>query len=156
MKLKSFFPGILMLALFMSLLAGCGGNSGELDAEAMTSALLGSGAFSDLLNPVDAKVAGLLYGYAAGDVSAVNVYCGTGATAEEIAVFKAVDPDAAGRLKEAVKKRVEDQERAFANYAPGEITKLEMAEIREKGLFVVMVVSADGKKSGDILNKYMK
>jgi hypothetical protein len=156
MRLKSLFPGVLLLALLISLLSGCGSSStGELDTEAMTSALLSSGAFSDLLNPVDAKIAGLLYGYAAGDVSSVSVYCGTGATAEEIAVFKAVDPAAAKRLKEAAERRVTDQKKAFADYAPGEIPKLDHADIREKGLFVVMVVSADEKKTGDILNQYI-
>ena len=112
MRQKSFFPGVLLLALLFSLLAGCGGGiPGGLDAEALTTALLGSGAFSDLLSPVDADVAGLLYGYAAVDVSSVSVYCGTGATAEEIAVFKAVDPAAADRLKEAAEQRIKEQKR---------------------------------------------
>ncbi len=44
------------------------------------------------------------------DIEAFKVYTGTGATAEEIAVFKAKDEQAAGRLYQAMQTRVEKPE----------------------------------------------
>ncbi len=46
-------------------------------------------------------------------VQGVRVYTGTGATAEEIAVFKAKDEQAAGRLYQAMQTRVEKPKAAF-------------------------------------------
>lgn len=155
--LKKTIPAILALALLLCLITGCKGEaSRELDAEAMVSALLDSGAFTDLLSPVGGEAARALYQYDGGDVSEALLYCGTGATAEEIAVFKCADGGAASRLRTAAEKRVEGQIRAFENYVPAEVPKLKQADIRVMGPFAVLVVSADAEKTGSILDEYMK
>ncbi len=157
MFFKKTFPAILAVALFLCLISGCKEEAPkELDAEAMASALLDSGAFTDLLSPVSGDVAKALYKYDGGDVSEALLYCGTGATAEEIAVFKCADEGSASRLRAAAEKRVEEQIRAFENYVPAEVPKLKKADIRVMGSYVALVVSADAEKTGPILDDYMK
>ena len=56
-----------------------------------------------------------------------KVYVSTGATAEEIAVFEAVDKEAAARIKEAVLQRAAEQEATFRDYLPAEVPKLQKA-----------------------------
>jgi hypothetical protein len=156
MLTKKNIPALLALALLLCLLQGCGGGDTKvIDTEAMASALLDSGAFSDLLSPVSGEVARALYHYDSADVSEALVYCGTGATAEEIAVYRCPDGSAASRLRAAAEKRVAEQIHAFEDYVPAEVPKLKRADIRVAGFYVVLVISADTAKTGPILDEYM-
>ena len=46
-------------------------------------------------------------------VKELKLYVSTGATAKEIAVFEGSDSEAAGKIEEAAKARIEDQTQAF-------------------------------------------
>ena len=82
-------------------------------------------AFQDSLTAVSDEMATVLYRLNEADVAAKKVYVSTGATAEEIAVFEAVDKEAAARIKEAVLQRAAEQEAAFRDYLPAEVPKLQ-------------------------------
>ncbi len=62
-----------------------------------------------------------------------------GATAEEIAVFKAKDEKAADRIYQAMQKRVEEQKTAFENYQPAEMKKLQDPLIKSRALWLFSV-----------------
>jgi hypothetical protein len=134
---------LLVLSIFVSAVAGCRSEVKEVDLAAMSKELLDSGAFTDLLSAVDTETAATLYGLDVGDVKSCTVYCGTGATAEEIALFLAADTAAAGRIKTAADARIQHQITAYESYVPAEVPKLEAALVRQTGPYVFCVVSAD-------------
>ena len=75
------------------------------------------------------------------DVVGQQVYVSTGATAEEIAVFEAVDADAAQRIEAAVLQRIADQKTSFEDYLPAELPRLEDPFLFVKGRYVVLCIS---------------
>lgn len=77
----------------------------------------------------------------------------SGATAEEVAVFEAVDKDAADRIKEAVTTRVEDLRFAFEDYIPAELTKIDRAVIYTKGNFVILITNDDDEAARNVLKE---
>lgn len=134
--------------LLICLLAGCGGNPAPLpDAETLANRLLTEQAFTDELEQLAPEVALSLYQIDGGDVAASVVYTGTGATAEEVAVFEAVDADAAGRIRTAVEARVADQKQSFENYIPTEIPKLQQAVVAGRDTVVVLCVPAESDET---------
>ena len=150
---------ILSLAFLIMLLSfvGCGGQKTvEFDPQAAADALLASEAFSDILSPIQPAVAAMLYNVSAESIDTCSVCCSTGATAEEIALFRCVDEPSAAALKEAVEQHVQAQKDAYASYAPLEIPKLDNALLRSSGVYVVCVVAADSDAAAAILDQYIK
>ena len=96
--------------------------------------------------------------YDVGDqVEEAVVYMGSGATAEEIAVFACKDADAAkNQVTPVVKQHIEDQITSFESYVPGEVAKLKDAVVRTVGRYVAVCVSDDSAAAEKILDKYMK
>ena len=124
---------IFLSALALMTLAACGGSSSQADFDPseLADALRDSGCFC-------------------------KVYLGTGATAEEIAVVECTDKDAASAAAEAFDKRVESQIKAYENYVPSELTKLDKAIVRSSGSYAVYVTAADADGAGAIVDEYMK
>ena len=59
------------------------------------------------------------------------VYMGSGATAEEIAVFECKDMDTAkNEVEPIVKQHIQDQITSFESYVPAEVAKLKEAVVR--------------------------
>ncbi|NLP36349.1 MAG: DUF4358 domain-containing protein [Firmicutes bacterium] len=98
-------------------------------------------AFQDSLTAVSDEMATVLYRLNEADVAAKKVYVSTGATAEEIAVFEAVDKEAAARIKEAVLQRAAEQEAAFRDYLPAEVPKLQKPYLYVVDRYVIFCVS---------------
>ena len=61
--------------------------------------------------------------------------------------------EAAVRVKQAVEERVASQTKIYAQYAPGEVAKLEAAciETREDGWVVLLCVSADSARAAELM-----
>lgn len=150
----------ILAALCLALsLCACGGGQKaekEIDLDALAGALLDSGAFTDLLSPPADGVAARLYDFDEADVEAVIMYTGTGATAEEIFLARAVSTDAAAALKTACEQRVENQKLAFRSYAPDEVAKLDDAVLTTQGSTVILVVSADAAAVRSVVESYTK
>jgi hypothetical protein len=146
---------LLPLIFMFSLISGCGEKAvKDVDFNELSADLLESGAFSDLLCPLTADIAASLYGIEPGDFQDFTLYCSTGATAEEIALFKAADESAALRIKEAAEKRIQNQILSYESYVPAEVPKLENAVVRQEGVFVFYVTSNDSEKVDGIINSY--
>ncbi|MGI6029456.1 MAG: DUF4358 domain-containing protein [Candidatus Heteroscillospira sp.] len=154
--MKKSLSLFLLLAL-MCLLCACGSGSHTDFAPAdLTAELLDSSCFTDLLSKMETDTALELYGLDESDVSDCSIYLGTGATAEEIAVFKAADEDAAAKIAEAMDARVTGQISAYESYVPAEVPKLEKAIVRSSGVYVAYVTAADADGAVKIIDKYMK
>ncbi len=141
--MKKILALVLACVMVLALCACGGGGAKEVDLDALAAELLASGGFTDTLSQPAEGVAQRLYDFEEGDVKKVLLYTGTGATAEEIFLAEATGADAAKTLKSACETRAENQKRAFENYAPGEVEKLNDAVILTAGNYVVMAVSAD-------------
>lgn len=148
----------VVIALCLMLCAAACGEKAAADfsLEDCSRELLASEAFTDLLSPITAETAAGLYGIDASKLSEAQVYCSTGATAEEIALFKAVDEAAAKEIKAACEARIESQKESYESYVPEEVPKLEKAIIRTGGVYVVYVTAADPGAAGKILDGYIK
>ena len=68
---------------------------------------------------------------------------GTGATAEELAVFETKDADAAAALVQKLEARNADRIESYSSYIPEEVPKLENAVILSGGRYVVLCVAED-------------
>lgn len=141
---------LLLLALF-----GCSEKK-ELDIDKLSEELLSGGVFSETLEPVELDILGYIYDVSEDDYAEAAVYCSSGATADELAIFKAKDADAAKRIAEAAQQRIEEQIRGFKNYVPSEVPKLEKAYQTTYGDYVLLCVSTDPETANTIIAKYIK
>lgn len=155
MKRISIF--LLCLCLALSLCAcgsGGGQKTGDINFEDCSRELLASDAFSDLLSPVGAEIAVSFYQLDSADIAEVQLYCSTGATAEEIALFKASDEDALKRIQDSVQARIEAQKESYESYVPEEVPKLEKAIVKSRDLYVVYVTASDNDAAESVLKNY--
>ncbi len=147
------------------LLAGCGttvstgdgsGDALDINVTEMANELKSGLTFEDSLSELDAGMALTYYGIDAEDIKESVVIISTGATAEEIAVFEAVDKDAAADVKAACEERKEKQTTSYSDYKPSEVSRLDKAIIKEDGNYIVYCVADDTDKANELIDKYFK
>lgn len=138
--------------------SGCAKKTGpvQYDLEKLAAQLKDSGAFSDFLSPVTKDIAASFYGFEDADVTEFVLYCSTGATTEEIGLFKCANEEAAAKLKENAAQRVQTQKTIYESYAPAEPPKLDDAIVTQNGLYVFYIVSADASKAQAVLDEANK
>jgi hypothetical protein len=146
---------LLAAVCLLTALAGCGGGKKELEPRAFVDELLSSARFTDSLNQLDDPVVPILYGVDAADYTSAIVYCGTAATAEEIAVFQAKDDAAAERLMKAARARVDHQIEVYSSYGPEAARTLENGIVRQSGNYIVVVSCSDADGAKKIVDKYI-
>lgn len=112
--------------------------------------------FEDKMSVIDQDAVSYIYQFEEGAVAEQAVYESTGATAEEIAVFKAASSDKTDVIKKAVDARIASQKTGFENYVPKELTKLEDPVIEVKGNYVILCVSNENDKAKEIIDGYFK
>ena len=153
--MKKTIALLLALVCLLTAASGCGEKKKELVPETFVQELLTGAEFTDSLNRLDDPVVPLLYGVDSADYTETVVYCGTAATAEEIAVFKAVDDAAAERLLTAAKARVDHQIEVYKSYGPAQAMTLENGVVGRTGNFVVVVICADCDGAKKITDQYI-
>lgn len=133
----------VLLVFITAVLPGCNSSAEDvtLDVAECAGTLLEKIDFQDTLTAIGDEMIAAIYQIPAEDVVEQQVYVSTGATAEEIAVFEAVDADAAQRVETAVLQRVADQKTSFEDYLPAELPRLEDPFLFVKGRYVVLCVS---------------
>jgi len=153
--MKKTIALLLAILCLLTALCGCGGKKKQLEPETFVQELLSGAKFTDSLNQLDDPVVPLLYGVDTEDYSKAIVYCGTAATAEEIAVFVAVDDAAAERLLKAARERVDHQIEVYKSYGPAQAMTLENGIVDRTGNTVVVVICADGDNARKITDQYI-
>lgn len=156
MKRKSWKRAVLLLtAALTCMLTGCG--SGRVaDASALADKLYTSLTFQDELTQATDTVRDTLYAIDSGDLAEGKLYISSGATAEEIAVFRATDKAAADRLYKAAQERLESQKAGYEDYAPAEMPKLNNALLMKKGNMVLLCVVEDHDTAKWIVDRAWK
>lgn len=139
--IKRIAAALLVLCLVLPL-AACGqGGELELNIDELGEELYSVGTFGEELYALDESVAQGLYGTDAD--TRCWVRAGTGATAEELAVFETKDADAAAALVKKLETRNADRIENYSSYIPAEVPKLENAVILSGGRYVVLCVAKD-------------
>ncbi len=144
----------LALVCLLSALTGCGDKK-ELDPQKLAEELLSGANFVDSMNEISDTVVPILYEIDAADYTSALVYCGTAATAEEIAIFKAADAAAAERLLKAARARVDHQIEVYSSYGPEAARTLENGIVKQSGDYIVVVVCSDSAGAQKIVDKYI-
>ncbi len=144
----------LALVCLLSVLTGCGDKK-ELDPQKLADELLSGANFVDSMNEISDTVVPILYEIDAADYTSALVYCGTAATAEEIAIFKAADAAAAERLLKAARARVDHQIEVYSSYGPEAARTLENGIVKQSGDYIVVVVCSDSAGAQKIVDKYI-
>ena len=89
----------------------------------------------------------------ADDLEEYTVYVSSsGATPEEVAVFKLKEGGDAQALEDAIDSRVQDQKDGFVDYVPEEMPKLENCAILHQGNYYALVVAGDSSGAQDIFD----
>lgn len=125
-------------------LTSCKGKSQPFDPDSTAQALVqAQGVFSETLEPLEEPVTLALYELEGQDgVEAVS-YHSTGATAEEVSVFRFADEEAAKAFVPRAQIYLADQLEANGGYRPLELPKLENARLERRGSTVLLLVAAD-------------
>ncbi len=146
-KMKKTWLAASMAAL---LLTSCSGNTAkDVDIEALAQEIVQTVAFDDTLEEIDDSMIPMLYDID-GYTDAV-LYKGSGATAEEIALFKMGSVSDAETAYKGAEAHIQSQVEAYESYMPDEVTRLEDAVVRQDGTYVSVVVSADSEAAEKLL-----
>lgn len=164
---KGIVAGLLLSVCI--LVSACGGQNKKADTRSLVESqadsqkadvgeigkkLAESLTFEDELTLADQEMAGLLYGIDTAVSS--SVYIGSGATAEEIAVFEFKTEQECKEAVALVEQRIEDQKEAFASYMPKEIKRLEGTVIKQYGRFLAVCVCDDSQKAEELLSEFLQ
>lgn len=157
--MKKIISLILVGIMMTTMLVACGNDESqgnddvslEVDVDKVADEILTVMNFEDDMIVFDNKK--LEYYYSSIDLSDLVkykvYYASSSAKAEEIAVFEAIDEDAASRIKAAAEERNSDLLFGFEDYEPEEYSVAENAYIAVKGKYIFYIVGKNvdqGKK----------
>lgn len=145
---------LLILVGTVIFITGCSSQNKDIDISLLADNLLKEVKFDDTLTELDSEMISKIYEI--DNAKRSIVYIGSGATAEEIALFEFDDNTKVsdGYLK--VQKRVEQQKKDYANYIPKEVVRLDKAIIEKRGNYVILCITDEDKKAQEIIDKFMK
>lgn len=147
---------IIGLSAVLLLFSGCSSNKLEIDPTTAVEQMSEDITFTDQFAPLDSENANRVYGVDADLVEDSTAMVGSGATAESIAMFKAVDAKSAQEIEEQLGVFIDGYIEGYSDYKPEEVPKLESAIIERKDVYVVLCISADNDAAksviSDILN----
>lgn len=145
----------LILGGTLLLLSACGAPAGtediQIDMEALADKLLGSDLFGETLNKVDDGIAEILYDI--DGASAALVYVGSGAVADELALFEFANETEAQSAISSAEARIAAQKDSFATYIPEEVPKLDHAVMETYGRYLIVCVSG-GDGASEIISDF--
>ncbi|HKM28401.1 MAG TPA: DUF4358 domain-containing protein [Anaerovoracaceae bacterium] len=140
-QIKRSLCAIMIVTMCLALF-GCGDKADAgVDMEDFMGYSLSNIEFEDEITRIQDNMVSMLYDLPEGTEAQVCV--GSGATAEELAIFKASSADNVKALKDSINSHIEDRISSFADYMPAEVQKLEQAIIHQRGNYIVVVVTDD-------------
>lgn len=146
---------VLILAGMLLLLSACGAPAGtediQIGMEALANKLLESELFGETLNKVDDGIAEILYDI--DGASAALVYVGSGAVADELALFELANETEAQSAISSAEARIAAQKDSFAAYIPEEVPKLDHAVMETYGRYLIVCVSG-GDGASEIISEF--
>ena len=142
---------VMLAALTMAaLLCSCNEQPKDVDIDALAQEIVEGVSFDDSLAEIDDSMISMLYSID-GYTDAV-LYKGSGATAEEVAIFQMETTDDAKTALEEAQAHIQSQIDSYESYIPEEVSRLEDAIVRQDGCYVSVVVSADSAAAEKLLD----
>lgn len=134
-------------------LTACGSKQRDVDIAALAGTLRREVAFeSDLTELTEGQLENYLT-VPAGTQSVA--YMSNGTTAEEIIAAKCASQSDAQALKENIQRFLSDQRTEMERYLPEEAARLEHAILAQKGVYVVLCVTADTSAAEGIIKEHL-
>ena len=133
------------------LLCSWGEQPKDVDIDALAQQIVEGVSFDDALAEIDDSMISMLYNIE-GYTDAV-LYKGSGATAEEVAIFQMGSSDDAKTALEQAQAHIQSQIDSYESYIPEEVSRLEDAVVRQDGSYVSVVVSADAAAAEKMLDE---
>ena len=115
----------------------------EYDVKGIAAEILNNVTFKDNLSDVNRRVVYTNYGLDESKMANVAGYAGSGATAEEIAVFEVKSASYASEVEKKAEAYIEARKDSFRSYIPEEMPKLNKPFIYRDGKIVVVCVADD-------------
>ena len=143
---------IIGLSAALLLFSGCSNNKVELDPSTAVDKMSEEITFTDQFAPLDSENANRVYGVDADLVEDSTAMVGSGATAESIAMFKAVDAKSAQDIEKQLEVFIDGYIEGYSDYKPEEVPKLESAIIERKDVYVVLCISADNDAAKKVVS----
>lgn len=123
---------LLFMCLFTLSLFGCVDSQSEdkiYDADMTADALNAQLRFGEQLEKSTADALFSIYGIDPSLCTKAAFYAGSGATADEIAVFNCNDKDAFDSVLTAVNSRIEYLRNGYSSYGPDQVPKIDSASV---------------------------
>lgn len=135
------------------LLASCGNSkTPDINIDNLAADLVSDVTFVDDLSLIDDSMIGNLYNLQYEDAV---LYLGSGATAEEVAVFACADEAAAKTGLDGAKAHIQSQIDSYESYIPEEVKRLEDALVLQEGKYVITVVTEDRDTAQKVIDQYL-
>ena len=135
---------VLISALVLVfILVSCGAKSVEMQTVKDTVSTV---TFRDLTYEPDMDMTLSQYNLENGVIDHYRIMSGTGATAEEITVFKLADNSYQSGVVEACEERKEDVYKMYETYKPAEVPMIENTQIFSQGEYVFYVCADDSEE----------
>lgn len=93
-----------------------------------------------------------VYRIDASDVAAAAGYTGSGATVDQVSVWKAADQQAADRIWDTLRNFLDTQIENYSSYMPDEVPKLEDAVLQRSGDYIALCVSEDPDAARELIS----
>lgn len=136
------------------LLASCGSSkTPDINIDNLAADLVADVSFTDDLALIDDSMISNLYNVQYEDAV---LYMGSGATAEEVAIFACADEAAAKTALDGAKSHIQSQIDSFEDYIPEEVKRLEEALVLQEGKYVITVVTEDKETAQGVIDKYLE
>ena len=155
--MKRILLPLLTLVLLLSACAPALSSQTPGFAPGLVEQLLGCGAFSEPIDPLEPDIVWGLYHLSAAGLNREEmtdaVACrSSGATCEELALLTFSDEKAAQTAVPVLEEYISDQITANRDYRPGEVPKLEQAHLVCRGNTVLLLVANDYTPALDLLH----
>ncbi len=148
--MKKIFSFLIAFALIFSF-AGCADNKAKFyEANAVADALNANLEFGEELEKSTADIAYSIYGIDSALCTDAAFYSGSGATADEIAVFNCVDENAVNSVADAVEARLDYLHEGYSSYGPQEVPKIESAAVITEGNTVILCICNNAENVKDV------
>ncbi|MDR3765647.1 MAG: DUF4358 domain-containing protein [Butyricicoccus sp.] len=136
------------------LLTACGSKLNIVPADAIQE-MKEQIAFTDQFETLDREGACRVYGVDEELVDDSAALAGSGATAESLSVWKAVDAKSAEQVEEELQVFVDGYIEGYSDYKPEEVPKLESAIMSREGQYVILCISADNAAAETVVDQVL-
>lgn len=162
--MKKAIAFLCLVAVFVCALSSCGSNEyrDDVSCESLTDAIREAAPCESGYSQFDADELEYLFGALPLCSEKSVIYSTENTDINEIGVFRTENPDAASEVRDSVLAYIaemqEDQISFIASYAPAEVPKLEGAEVRVMGNYVIYAVLSKSERNAafDAAEKILK